>query len=344
MDREPTPLALALAAAAHGYAVFPLGRTKRPALPSPHRPPAAPAPDSGTGSVPPTGPGPQTAPVSATPGTPPGSPAPCRGACGLPGHGVYDASTEPSVIRALFARAPHASGYGIACGLAPHHLLGLDLDTKHGADPLRALVLLGARHGFVLPVTLRVATPSGGAHLWFSAPAGRTVRNSAGRLAPGIDVRGAGGYLVGPGSRTTRGVYRFLPGAPPGPPRPAPAPEALLRLLAPSRRPVPYALHRHPGDHERATEALLRFVRASLPGERNTRLYWAACRVGESGLASTAVAARLVAAAHATGLPTHEAARTVASAFLRTAPGSATGPVTTAPAGTTRRRGRDRAS
>ncbi|NJA56508.1 bifunctional DNA primase/polymerase, partial [Streptomyces sp. NEAU-H3] len=121
-------------------------------------------------------------------------------------------------------RAPRSSGYGIACGLAPYHLIGLDLDTKHGADPLRALALLGARHGFVLPATVRVATPSGGAHLWLSAPAGLTVRNSASRLAPGIDVRGTGGYLVGPGSRTTRGVYRFLPGAPPGPPRPAPAP------------------------------------------------------------------------------------------------------------------------
>ncbi|MEU6441331.1 bifunctional DNA primase/polymerase [Streptomyces sp. NPDC047046] len=326
MDRDPAPLALALAAASHGYAVFPLGRTKRPALPSPHRAPAPPhSPVAGASGRPPEAlaqaPG-ATAPPF---GSPPGSAAPCRGACGLPGHGVYDASTEPDVIRALFARAPRASGYGIACGAAPHHLLGLDLDTKHGADPLRALALLGARHGFVLPATVRVATPSGGAHLWFSAPAGLTVRNSAGRLAQGIDVRGTGGYVVGPGSRTTRGVYRFLPGAPPGPPRPAPAPEALLRLLAPPPRPVPYAGRRHPADPERATEALLRFVRASLPGERDTRLYWAACRVSEHGLASRELAARLVAAAHATGLPPHEAARTVASAFTRTAPRLAPG-------------------
>ncbi|NEA39744.1 bifunctional DNA primase/polymerase, partial [Streptomyces sp. SID11385] len=218
MDRDPAPLALALAAAAHGYAVFPLGRTKRPALPSPHRTPAAPPSPAAEAST--------RAPeaLAPSPETLPGPAAPCRGACGLPGHGVYDASTDPAVVRALFARAPQASGYGIACGAAPHHLLGLDLDTKHGADPVRALALLGARHGFVLPATVRVATPSGGAHLWFSTPAGLTVRNSAGRLAPGIDVRGTGGYLVGPGSRTTRGVYRFLPGAPPGPPRPAPAP------------------------------------------------------------------------------------------------------------------------
>ncbi|MGW3488864.1 bifunctional DNA primase/polymerase [Streptomyces sp. NPDC001054] len=323
MDRDPTPLALALAAAAHGYAVFPLGRTKRPALPSPHRSAVPPV----TGALP-LAPGalsPASGAVPPTPGPLPAPAAPCRGACGLPGHGVYDASTEPAVIRALFARAPRSSGYGIACGLAPYHLIGLDLDTKHGADPLRALALLGARHGFVLPATVRVATPSGGAHLWLSAPAGLTVRNSASRLAPGIDVRGTGGYLVGPGSRTTRGVYRFLPGAPPGPPRPAPAPAALLRLLAPPRRPVPYAIHGHPADPDRTAEALLRFVRASLPGERDSRLYWAACRAGEHGLASGVLAARLVAAAHATGLPPHEAARTVASAFTRTAPRLAPG-------------------
>jgi hypothetical protein len=45
----------------------------------------------------------------------------------------------------------------------------------------------------VLPDTVRLATPSGGAHLGFSALAGLTVRNAAGRLAAGIDVRGAGG-------------------------------------------------------------------------------------------------------------------------------------------------------
>src|ERR1044072_9077583 len=92
---SPATLALAhaLSAAPRGFAVSPPSRTKLPALPSPHRddPPSAPR---------------------------------CHGECGLAGHGVYDATTDPRRIRALFAAAPRASGYGIACGLPPHHLIG----------------------------------------------------------------------------------------------------------------------------------------------------------------------------------------------------------------------------
>ncbi|MBW8702274.1 hypothetical protein MBT84_21940 [Streptomyces sp. MBT84] len=179
IDRKATTLALAhaLSAAERGLAVIPLSRTKLPALRSPHR-----------GDPDPTAPT-------------------CHGECGRFGHGVYDASTDPRRIRGLFAAAPWATGYGIACGLRPHHLIGIDLDTKSGTDSSAALRELALRHLFTIPETVVVLTPSGGRHLWLSGPPDVVVPNSAGRLAPGIDIRGAGGYLVGPGSRTERGVY-----------------------------------------------------------------------------------------------------------------------------------------
>src|SRR3990167_8015075 len=46
--------------------------------------------------------------------------------------------------------------------------------------------------------TFRVRTGGGGYHLYFRAPE-REIGNRAGVL-PGVDVRGAGGYVVGPGS------------------------------------------------------------------------------------------------------------------------------------------------
>ncbi|MGW2742815.1 bifunctional DNA primase/polymerase [Streptomyces sp. NPDC001450] len=278
-DRQATTLALAhaLSAAERGLAVIPLSRTKLPALRSPHRD----APE-------PVGP-------------------PCHGECGRFGHGVYDASTDPVRIRELFAAAPWATGYGIACGLPPHHLIGVDLDTKSGTDSSAALRELALRHLFTIPETVVVLTPSGGRHLWLTGPPDVVVPNSAGRLAPGIDIRGAGGYLVGPGSRTAHGVYAAAPGT--AHLAPAACPPALLRLLLPPPRAT------HPaapstGDHGRG---LVQFVLTAHAGQRNTRLFWAACRAYENGL-GPALLDPLVEAAVSTGLSEHEARATIASA------------------------------
>ncbi|MGW1063749.1 bifunctional DNA primase/polymerase [Streptomyces aureus] len=285
IDRRATTLALAhaLSAAERGLAVIPLSRTKLPALRSPHRD----DPD----------------------------PRPCHGECGRFGHGVYDASTEPLRIRELFAAAPWATGYGIACGLHPHHLIGVDLDTKSDTDSSVALRELALRHLFTIPDTVVVLTPSGGRHLWLSGPADVVVPNSASRLAPGIDIRGAGGYLVGPGSRTEHGVYGTAPGT--SRLAPAPCPPELLRLLLPAHT----SRARHPTSSagERQGQGLVQFVLAAHEGQRNTRLFWAACRAYENGIGPR-LTAPLVRAAVRTGLTEREARSTIASAARMTAP------------------------
>jgi hypothetical protein len=277
----------ALAAATQGLAVFPLARSKLPALRSPHRD--------------------ETGPVT--------GPSPCRGECGRLGHGVYDASSDPARVRELFAAAPWARGYGVACGRPPQHLIGLDLDRKGAADGMRDLTLLAAAHDFTVPLTRTVITPSGGRHLWLSGPVGLVVSNSVRRIAPGIDVRGSGGYLVGPGSRTRAGRYRLAPGTAYLPPAPAPA--GLLRLLAPPPAPpTPSAPVRIPTGAGRSAAPLVNFVLGSVQGERNERLYWAACRAYETGHGEV-VADALVDAALRIGLPEREARATVHSAARR---------------------------
>jgi hypothetical protein len=233
----------------------------------------------------------------------------CRGECGLPGHGVHDATANPAGVRALFAAAPWATGYGIACGRPPHHLIGIDLDTKSQTDSLAALQHLALQHLFTIPATVTVLTPSGGRHLWLTGPPDVVVPNSASRLAPGIDIRGAGGYLVGPGSVTAHGAYRLAPGT--ADMSPAPCPHALLRLITPVARP------HHPAASGRSTAkqgaGLVQFVLAAQEGQRNTRLFWAACRAYENGFGE-ALADSLTRAAVQAGLTEHEARATIASA------------------------------
>ncbi|MEV0441063.1 bifunctional DNA primase/polymerase [Streptomyces spectabilis] len=278
-ERHTATLALAhaLSAAERGLAVIPLSRGKLPALRSPHHDER--------------------------------HPPPCHGECGRLGHGVYDASTDPVRIRELFAAAPWASGYGIACGLPPYHLIGIDLDTKTGTDAPAALRELALRHLFTIPETVVVTTPSGGRHVWLSGPPDVVVPNSAGRLAPGIDIRGAGGYLVGPGSRTEQGVYSTVPGTAQLPP--AACPEALLRLLVPPLRRRPATAP--PRADAQQGQGLVQFVLAAHEGQRNTRLFWAACRAYENGLGE-ALTAPLTEAALRVGLTLREARSTIASA------------------------------
>lgn len=70
----------------------------------------------------------------------------------------------------------------------------LDVDGDDGADSLHDL----EQRYKPLPRTRSVKTGGGGMHYYFAARV--RVPNSAGRLGPGLDVRGEGGYVVAPPS------------------------------------------------------------------------------------------------------------------------------------------------
>jgi Bifunctional DNA primase/polymerase, N-terminal len=272
------------AATLYGLPVFPLSRSKLPALPSAH----------------------------------PHSNTPCTGQCGAAGHGVHDATVDPDHVRDLFAAAPWSAGYGIACGRPPLFLFGLDLDRKNSVDGIANFRALAARHAFTVPATATVATQSGGLHLWLTAPADVKVPNTAGLLAPGIDTRGHGGYLVGPGSLGPRGRYRFSANS--GPSVISQAPDQLLTLLKPPQMPVqtPPRLMGH-GRGFRPAESrldpLVRFVLDCGPNDLNNRLYWASRRAfGDPHIDPETATAALLEAAVSCGHPEIPAARTIASA------------------------------
>lgn len=123
-------------------------------------------------------------------------------------HGLKDATTDPDQIRAWWKKDPTAN-IGIATGASG--LVVLDGDVKNGEDPDASLAsLLNGTHS--LPETLRAATPSGGWHLLFAAT-GDEIRNSASHLAPGLDVRAEGGYIVGAPSIIDGKGYSWINGA-----------------------------------------------------------------------------------------------------------------------------------
>jgi hypothetical protein len=82
----------------------------------------------------------------------------------------------------------------------------LDVDVDDGGPESLARL---ERVGVPVPKTARARTGGGGIHVFFRYPRGTEIRNSAGLLGPGLDVRGEGGYVVVPPSRT-RDLYRWV--------------------------------------------------------------------------------------------------------------------------------------
>lgn len=87
------------------------------------------------------------------------------------------------------------NGIGIATGAATG-FFALDVDPRHGGDD--TLADLEHEHGR-LPDTIESLTGGGGRHICFETPEGITITNDqAGRLGPGLDIRGEGGQIVVP--------------------------------------------------------------------------------------------------------------------------------------------------
>lgn len=119
----------------------------------------------------------------------------CRGECGKVGHGLWDATTDVTLIRSWWAATPQAN-IGIRTG---DLFTVIDIDVPEGWDSLAKMRAAGR-----LPkICGRVATPSGGTHLYVPP----TGEGNAGKVIPGIDIRGVGGYTVAPPSKSEDGMW-----------------------------------------------------------------------------------------------------------------------------------------
>ena len=138
------------------------------------------------------------------------------------------ASIDPPTIREWWARNPGAN-IGIACG--PSKLVVVDCDVKNpAADGLESWLDLKTEY-HIDDATVTQKTPSGGEHILYYAN-GHGIHNSSGKLAPGIDIRADGGYIVVPPSITPAGEYAWEVTYHPTSTKVLPLPPPLISLLA----------------------------------------------------------------------------------------------------------------
>jgi putative DNA primase/helicase len=115
---------------------------------------------------------------------------PCEKKIPLTGTGGFkNAACDLKFLLEWWTKYPKAQ-IGIPTGQI-NHLFVIDVDGPQGEAALPKLNL---------PETFTVETRPGRKQFWFAQPDGVTTKNSAGALAPQIDTRGDGGYIIAPPS------------------------------------------------------------------------------------------------------------------------------------------------
>ena len=189
-------------------------------------------------------------------------------ACTSPGkhprteHGFKDASSDVGVIRDWWQRWPTAN-IGLPTG-QPSGIWVLDVDPRHGGGD--SLDELETKYS-PLPGSVEVLTGGGGRHIYFRwTPEG--PRNSEGKLGPGLDVRGEGGYvLLPPSSHLSGRVYEWEASSHPDDLVAANPPDWLLKLLS-----GPGSRRRQAGPlPERLTDGVRNSSLLSLAGSMRSR-------------------------------------------------------------------------
>jgi hypothetical protein len=286
----------------------------------------------------------------------------------LPGgwcHGVRAATTSPDIITAWWQREPRVIP-GVAAG--PSGLTLVDIDAHGGPCPPRpatgllpgidlaaepighdawddpdrfrdgrdSLALLARLRGGPRPWPaspghrpVTVATPSGGAHLWYQAPAPGLRQALSDPLGLGryglawqVDIKAGWSYGAAPGATTTAGTYRIRGGDPACPGRmPAWLAREIARVTktAPSRPIAPPPLRRSGGRGPAAylTTVITRGAAqlAAMTDGRKRTLSALAFHVGGllawSGLDREHVASQLADAGTAAGLRPADSVRIV---------------------------------
>ncbi len=189
-------------------------------------------------------------------------------------HGFKDATTDQDIIKSWFTN----STYNLAVRTGKESgIIVIDIDGQTGRESLNNLTLIYGP----LPSTVQQITGGGGIHFIFKYP-GPGIKNKV-NIAPGVDVRADGGYIVVAPSRHSSGnLYQWEPGHASGEIPLADLPPWWLSFLT--------------GENEKSMAGPQSFQISGgiIPeGSRNRTLFELACSLRAKGLPESAIWAAL---------------------------------------------------
>jgi hypothetical protein len=200
------------------------------------------------------------------------------------------ASTNPDQIHHWWQH----TAYSIGIATGPSGLVVVDLDTRKHGQPapdrwatlgigsgVGVLRMLARQHGTTVTPTYAVTTPSGGWHLYYTAPAGAELRNTHDVIGFKIDTRAHGGYVVAPGSAVPPSGYELVDDR-----DPVELPSWLHQALTPKpptalSAPAQNVANNPDGYTSAAVRGEVQRVRTAPPGQHNAVLCRAAYALGQ---------------------------------------------------------------
>lgn len=200
------------------------------------------------------------------------------------------ATTNPEIIKQWWSHTPTANiGISTTRYNGSGALVVVDVDNKGnvvGDDELLKLEL----KGFEFPLTLTQETPTGGKHLIYLSD--EPIRQGAGVLGPGLDIRSKGGYIVAAGSVIDGKKYLIKTPVPP-----VKSPKWIIdkrgKAKERSQQQAPIKV-----DEDQAKIRALHYLEEEAPsaneGERNHKAYIVACRIKDLGVKSDVCAGLMI--------------------------------------------------
>lgn len=191
-------------------------------------------------------------------------------------RGWPDAEAGEEAARERFEQC---TAHGVA--LLTRGLMVIDQDRGHadGVDGVASFAALLEAHGGDIPSEAPcVRSRRVGAHVYLAAPAGVTMRSSASKISPGVDIKAGRALATCP---PTPG-YSWLSPLTPLADLP-PAPDWLIRLACPPPPPVYRPVQPIQGERyaEKVFHGELNAVAMAAKGQRNAVLFKAAARLGD---------------------------------------------------------------
>ena len=123
----------------------------------------------------------------------------------------WGATSDHDTLCRYWTQFPKANVAVVTGQVSGIFVIDVDTDAGHGVDGFASLAALPG----AMPETLTAQSPSGSKHFYFNWPDTGTIRNSVGKIGPGLDVRGDGGMVIAPPSvKPDGGVYIWNNSAP----------------------------------------------------------------------------------------------------------------------------------